>query len=54
MTEKCKTTMQGSATGNDEQGTHTKIHESWGPPCPANLYTPSTSTSDPADAQKQW
>ena len=46
--------MQGSATGNDEQGTHTKIHESWGPACPANLYTLSTSTSAPADAQKQW
>lgn len=28
MTEKCKTTMQGNATGNDEQGTHTKIRES--------------------------
>lgn len=53
MTEKCKTTMQGNVTGNDKQGTHTKIHESWGPPCPANVHTLSTSTSATAEAQKQ-
>lgn len=53
MTEKCKTTMQGNATGNDEQGTHTKIHESWGSPRVLLTFIPSAPALQPPQRLKQ-
>lgn len=47
MTEKCKTTMQGNATGNDEQGTHTKIHESWVLPVLLTFIPPAPALQPP-------